>query len=165
MSLYVCVNRAQVATHDAPGASVHKRSLLEMENIKRQEARYVKDLTDRIDLEVNSQQALRKHVSNAGRMVAQQQQRFRDWNQTWAARAEAAQQFRYHQAQQRYERCASQCELKDRQLNDYNRWRQTHLVDASKTELMRRSELKNGLVKDSNDIVAKYQNKAFATTR
>lgn len=136
-----------------------------MDNIKRQEARYVKDLTDRIDLEVSSQKAVSKHVSNAGRMLAQQQHRFRDWNQTWAARAEAAQHFRYSQAQQRYERCASQCELKDRQLNDFLGWRQTHLVDASRHELMRRAELKNGLVKDSNGIVTKYQNKAFASTR
>lgn len=136
-----------------------------MENIKRQEARYVKDLTDRIDLEVSSQKANRNHVSNAGRQLAQQQHRFRDWNQTWAARAEAAQQFRYHQAQQRYERCTQQCEVKDRQLNDFMGWRQSHLVDASRHELTRRAELKNGLVKDSNDIVAKYQNKAFSSTR
>eukprot|EP00439_Symbiodinium_sp_Y106_P073674 s1259_g13.t3 len=65
--------------------------------------------------------------------------RFRSRNEIWAARAEAAHQWRQFQAQRKFDKCASAVALYEQKMSDYDAWRD-RVMEAPRTELARRRD-------------------------
>ncbi|CAJ1344506.1 unnamed protein product [Effrenium voratum] len=71
--------------------------------------------------------------------VAYGLRRFRGWNERWAARAEAAHQWRDYRAQQKFSRCASASALHDQRMKDFDSWRD-RVTDAPRQEFEKTRE-------------------------
>ncbi|CAE7662181.1 unnamed protein product [Symbiodinium sp. CCMP2456] len=72
-------------------------------------------------------------------LLWQQPRRFRSRNEIWAARAEAAHQWRQFQAQRKFDKCASAVALYEQKMSDYDAWRD-RVMEAPRTEIARRRD-------------------------
>mmetsp|Transcript_52137 Transcript_52137/g.93472 ORF Transcript_52137/g.93472 Transcript_52137/m.93472 type:complete len:174 (-) Transcript_52137:193-714(-) len=140
MSASIASARMAGSGQALPQEAVHNRSLAMMNKLSTLEKRYVNDWTTRIDLQVKAADALGQHIAQAKSQGDKTRERFRTRNEIWAARSEAAAQWRKFQAQQKFNRCSSAVELHDRRMNDFDAWKHRVLVEAPRQELERRNE-------------------------
>eukprot|EP00933_Yihiella_yeosuensis_P067470 TRINITY_DN72312_c0_g1_i1.p1 TRINITY_DN72312_c0_g1~~TRINITY_DN72312_c0_g1_i1.p1 ORF type:complete len:177 (-),score=29.52 TRINITY_DN72312_c0_g1_i1:17-547(-) len=152
MSVLVACARMSGAGQMNPSTAMQNRTVKMMNKLNKLEDRYVKDWTDRIDLEVNKQDAMTRHVSQAEFQTSKKQENFRSRNESWAARAEAAHQWREYCASQKLERCQSNVECKQRKVQDYDDWHRRVFVEAPRNALQKRT---NWLASQQNTSIAR----------
>eukprot|EP00927_Polykrikos_kofoidii_P051524 TRINITY_DN45325_c0_g1_i1.p1 TRINITY_DN45325_c0_g1~~TRINITY_DN45325_c0_g1_i1.p1 ORF type:complete len:163 (+),score=24.96 TRINITY_DN45325_c0_g1_i1:114-602(+) len=129
--------------------------IIDMTN--RQESRYIRGWTDRIDGESRTQQSMQQHMSLKEMRLHETKERHRAKNAAWADRAVEARRWRDYTAAQKLERCQNNVENKDHKLTRYNSWYDRILVQTPKQLLQKRSDNMARTMSSSNLEVEKYQ--------
>mmetsp|Transcript_88648 Transcript_88648/g.141119 ORF Transcript_88648/g.141119 Transcript_88648/m.141119 type:complete len:162 (-) Transcript_88648:72-557(-) len=133
MSNSLAVARVSAAGQAMPLEAARQRGQTMRRKLHALEDRYVKDWSQRIDLEVKTKEVMGHHLSQAQLQVHKNKEQFRTKNERWAMRAEAAHQWRQFTAQRKFDRCASAAALYDQRMKDFDAWRDS-VMEAPRKE-------------------------------